>query len=81
MTLQGSSVYDEEVADLMRRLEAKGIFLIVVDGKKNNSPIEYASAIQPQLIPRTIEVLLLVAQALQKDWMEVRLMSERKDVQ
>lgn len=72
MAIEGSSVYDDDVAEIMKRLEAKGILLIVVDGKKNNSPIEFASAITRDMFPRILEVLYLVGEVIAKDLIQIR---------
>ncbi len=65
--LEGSSIYDGEVSELISRLKAEGVLLIVVNGERNKSPIEFASAIQARIIPRVIEVLLLTAAEMQRD--------------
>ena len=70
--IEGSSVYDDDVAEIMKKLEAKGVLLIVVDGKKNNSPIEFASALTEDVLPRVAEVLTLVSNMVVNDIIEIR---------
>lgn len=70
--IEGHSIYDPDVAELLKKLEAKGILLIVVDGKRNIQPIEFASALEAGILPRVVEVLNLVALAIQNDLMEIR---------
>lgn len=65
--MEGSSIYDGEVGELITRLKADGIVLIVVNGERNKSPIEFASALQGKILPRIIEVLLLTAAEMQRD--------------
>lgn len=72
MSLEGSSVYDEDLEKLMVGLKAKGIVLVVIDGVKNKNPIEYAAAVTPEMLPRLIDVLGIVRLALVADAMEIR---------
>lgn len=72
MPIEGSSVYDEDLEKLMVSLKAKGIVMIVIDGARNKNPIEYAAAVTPDMLPRLIEVMGLVRNAILADAMEIR---------
>ncbi len=71
MAIEGSSIYEPEVMELLKRLEARGILLIVLDGKKAARPITYASALTFPDIVRAISALEIVAKEMRNDLMRI----------
>lgn len=75
MTIEGKSVYDREMVFLMKDLEASGIILIVVDGKRNKGPIEFGSAMSRphiEMLPHLIQCLLVAANQLALDLQKLK---------
>lgn len=72
MPMEGTSVYEPEVMEMLKRLKAKSIVMVVVDGNRNKSPIEYASAIDgASEIYNIIRALEAVAASMRADLVEI----------
>lgn len=47
----GTCIYEAEVKELMERLQARGVCLIVIGGKRNKDDVEFSSAVQAADMP------------------------------
>ena len=78
VTIEGKhAIYDDEVMALLHKLRAKGILLVVIQGEKNKSDIEYASCLTADMLPRLIETMRLMRNALWDDLIEIRKLEEK----
>ena len=57
-TRVGVCVYKDEVLELMKKLEAEGILLVVVNGKKNIDTYEISAAVQGKHVADVGQVLI-----------------------
>jgi hypothetical protein len=80
MTIEGSSIYEPQVMALMKELEASGILLIVLNGKKAQRPITFASALRFPDIIKAIEACHIVAEEMRKDLYRILNNEEAKGI-
>lgn len=57
-------VYEPELRELMTKLKAKGICLIVIGGERNKNPIEYSIYAEGRHVPSLSNSLMCVAKDL-----------------
>jgi hypothetical protein len=55
---KGRCVYKEEVIELMKRLNAEGILLVVIRGNRNIDTFEISSAVETKHVADVGEVLI-----------------------
>lgn len=60
----GTVVYKNEVEELMARLRAKGIVLIVIKGKRNHDDVEFSSMIEGSWVAFTAGAMAQTALAM-----------------
>lgn len=71
MPIEGKSVYEPEVMEMMKRLNAKSIIMLVIEGNKGG-PIEYASAVQgTHDLAKMITALEVVTASLKVDFLRI----------
>ncbi len=65
--IEGKAIYDQEIMELLKRFDAKGIVLLVIEGNKNKSDLEFGSALRVDDIPRISRVLRHMADTFDND--------------
>jgi len=68
MTLEGEQKYDAKIMELMARLEARGILLVVLQGNRNDKDVEWGSALRKEDIPLAIQTLARILMEMKQDW-------------
>lgn len=69
--IEGKAVYDEEIMDLLKKLKAKGIVLLVINGVRNKKDIEFGSALTLEDVPRIWQALYGVADEFKRDYASI----------
>lgn len=63
----GNPRYGHEVEELMQRLKATGIILIVIKGKRNKDDVEFTTVAPPAWIPFTAGAMAQTALAMMRN--------------
>lgn len=67
----GEAIYQKELDEIITRLNAKGVALVVLEGNRNKSSLEFGCGAAPKDIPLLISALEAAAKNLKAQFMEM----------
>lgn len=67
----GEAVYQKELDELIKKFEAKGVILLVLQGNRNKSHVEFGCGALPRDIPALIQALEMATENLKNQFIEM----------